>query len=96
MELPSYVDDVVELLNITDTAPTTCTTGDTYFNTTDNLIYTATGENTWGTGVAPEKGKIYVNLTDEGCYRWSGSVMTKIATDDLVAMTEDEIKAICV
>lgn len=96
-QLPSYVDDVVELLDITATPPETYKDGDAYFDTEDNTIYIAEGTSTWGSkNVAPEKGKIYVNLADGGCYRWSGSAMTKIATDDLVAMTEGEIKAICV
>ena len=80
--LPSYVDDIVDLLAITGTAPTSCVAGDMYFNTTSgNLkIYTATAANTWSTtGTAPETGKIYVNLADSKIYRWSGSAMVEIS-----------------
>ena len=80
--LPSYVDDIVDLLAITGTAPTSCAAGDMYFNSTSgNLkIYTATAANTWGTtGTTPETGKIYVNLADSKIYRWSGSAMVEIS-----------------
>lgn len=79
-QLPSYVDDIVDLLNMTDTAPSTCVAGDKYYNTTSKKIYIATGTNTWGTnGKTPEGGKIYVNLTDNNTYRWSGSTMVEIS-----------------
>ena len=80
--LPSYVDDIIDLLAITGTAPTTCAIGDMYFNNSSgNLkIYTATAANTWGTtGATPETGKIYVNLADSKIYRWSGSAMVEIS-----------------
>ncbi len=78
-QLPSYVDDVVDLLAIADTAPAECTTGDMYYNTSSKKIFTATAEDTWSeTGTDPEKGKIYVNLANNGCYRWSGSEMINI------------------
>lgn len=79
-QLPSYVDDVVELLTIASSAPASCAKDDKYYNTTNELIYTATATNTWGTtGETPETGKIYVNLSDDNSYRWSGSIMTEIS-----------------
>ena len=78
-QLPSYVDDVVDLLAIADTAPATCAKGDMYYNTSSKKVFTATATDTWGeTGADPEKGKIYVNLANDGCYRWSGSEMINI------------------
>lgn len=78
--LPSYVDDVIELLNVTDTAPSTCAKDDLYYNTSSKKIYTATATDTWGsTGVDPKKGRIYVNLADEKIYRWSGNAMVEIS-----------------
>ena len=41
-QLPSYVDDVIELVAVQAAAPATCAKGDRYFNTTDNKVYTAT------------------------------------------------------
>lgn len=79
-QLPSYVDDVVELLTLSDTAPASCVTGDKYYNTSTKKIYTATGTNTWGTtGVDPDTGVIYVDLSTDASYRWSGSTMINIA-----------------
>ena len=73
-QLPSYVDDVIELLNMTATAPSTCAKGDHYYNTDSKKIFEATAANTWAeTGTDPEGGKIYVNLTNSKTYRWGGS-----------------------
>ena len=83
-QLPSYIDDVIDLLNITDTAPSTCEEGDMYYNSTSAKIYTATGTNTWGsTGETPEHSKIYVNLYNNKSYRWSGTAMVEIASCDI-------------
>ena len=89
-QLPSYVDDVIDLLAITDTAPSTCAKGDKYFNTTSSKIFTATAANTWGaTGKTPEAGVIYVNLADNSTYRWSGSAMVKISNPlDIATISE--------
>ena len=88
--LPSYVDDVIELVAVSETAPATCAAGDMYFNSgsTNKKIYTATAANTWGTtGVEPEKSKIYVCTADDKTYRWSGSVMTEIGKQHATATT---------
>jgi len=88
--LPSFVDDVIELVAVSEMAPASCAAGDMYFNSgsTNKKIYTATAANTWGTtGVEPEKSKIYVNTTDNKTYRWSGTVMTEIGKMPAVATT---------
>jgi len=86
--LPSYVDDVIELLDLTATPPATCVTGDKYFNTLTNKIYTATGTDTWGVeGADPEKGKIYVNLSNNKTYRWGGSSMVEISSSLVIGTT---------
>ena len=89
-QLPSYVDDVVELLAITDTAPEHCAKGDLYFNTTTSKVVRATATDTWGTGPTtntdPEKGKIYVNLSDDKTYRWSGSTMVATPSSDFTGI----------
>ena len=88
--LPSYVDDVIELIAVSETAPATCATGDMYFNSgsTNKKIYTATAANTWSTtGIEPEKSKIYVCTTDNKTYRWSGTVMTEIGKQHATATT---------
>lgn len=89
-QLPSYVDDVIDLLAITDTAPEHCAKGDLYFNTTTSKVVRATATDTWGTGSTtntdPEKGKIYVNLTNDKTYRWSGSAMIEISSSDVIGI----------
>lgn len=79
--LPSYVDDVEDLLAVTDTAPSTCAKGDKYYNTVSKKIFTATSANTWGsTGKNPEKGKIYINTAEDPAtsWRWSGTELIMI------------------
>jgi hypothetical protein len=84
------VDDVIELVAVSETAPATCAVGDMYFNSgsTDKKIYTASAANTWSTtGTEPEKSKIYVCTADDKTYRWSGTVMTEIGKQHATATT---------
>ena len=79
-QLPSFVDDVIDLLDIAATAPAECAAGDQYYNSTSKKIFTATGTDTWGeTGADPEQGKIYITLDDNKTYRWSGTTMAEIS-----------------
>lgn len=82
-QLPSYVDDVVDLVTIAAEAPATAKVGEKYFNTTDKKIYVATAENTWGNAADPEADKIYVNIANNMSYRWSGTTMVQIGADKL-------------
>lgn len=67
------------LLAVTDTAPSECSTGDMYFNTSTNLIYTATGTDTWGsTGVAPTLNTIYLELTNQTAYAYNGTTLVSV------------------
>ena len=67
------------LIAVSSTAPVQCATGDMYFNTTDNLIYTATGSNTWGTtGIAPTKNTIYLELTNQTVYAYNGTTLISV------------------
>lgn len=79
-QLPSFVDDVIDLIDIAATAPEHCAEGDKYYNSTSKKIFTATGTDTWGeTGADPEGGKIYITTDDEKTFRWSGSTMAEIS-----------------
>lgn len=86
-QLPSYVDDVIELVAVTDTAPSTGNAGDKYFNTSTGKIMTYEG-GAWGSAADPEKDKIYVNLANDMAYRWSGSAMVQIGADKLKGVAE--------
>lgn len=79
-QLPAYVDDVVDLVALSDTAPLTATTGDKYYNTTSKKIFTATATDTWSTtGEDPQTDIIYVDITTNATYRWSGSSMVNLS-----------------
>lgn len=94
-QLPSFVDDVVELLTMAATAPATAATGDQYYKTGDKKIYTATGTNTWGAvGATPEKSKIYIILDTSASYRWGGSDLVQITSTDMTAITNGEIDTV--
>ncbi len=69
----------IELIGVEKTAPTECTTGDKYFNTTDKKIYTATADNTWGeTGETPLRGILYVVISSQTSYYYNGTTLISI------------------
>ena len=79
-QLPSFVDDVIELKTMAAAAPATCAKGDLYYNTDSKKIFEATATDTWSsTGTDPEGGKIYINLADMKEYRWGGTAMAEIS-----------------
>lgn len=78
-QLPSYVDDVIELKSIT-TEPASAAEGDMYYNSTSKKIFKYSGS-AWGDAQDPETGKIYV--CNDMAYRWSGSAMIQIGADKL-------------
>lgn len=81
----------VELIAVTDTAPSTCTIGDKYYNTTDNLIYTATGTNTWDTtGQTPIEGIFYIVFSEQSSYSYNGTTLISVGggTEDIVISPE--------
>ena len=81
-ETPIYADDLnrfedkadlIKLLDVINTAPTKCSKGDKYYNTTDKKIYTATGTNVWGTtGETPETTNLYLNMSNGNHYCYDG------------------------
>lgn len=78
-QLPSYVDDVIEGYLV------------------DGVFYEPDEEGTAAstTAITGEKGKIYVDLTDDKCYRWSGTTYVVVSSsEDLVEITEDEVEEI--
>lgn len=76
-ELPSVIN--VELLAVTDVAPSECSTGDKYYNTEDKKIYTATGEDTWSsTGETPLDGILYVLFDARNTFAWDGEDLISV------------------
>ncbi len=57
------LDQVVRLITVSDTPPKYCVTGDVYYDTAANLLYTATANDVWSsTGKLAEKGKLYYTV----------------------------------
>ena len=82
----------VELIAISDVEPSECTTGDKYYNTEDNLIYTATGTNTWSEiGVQPIKGIFYILFSEQSSYSYDGTTLVSVGggTEDIVISDEE-------
>lgn len=78
-QLPSYVDDVIDVVSFVTSNPTSgMTIGNVYYNSATKKLFTATSA-TAGVTSAPEAGKIYVSIANNKTYRWSGSIMTEIS-----------------
>lgn len=65
------------LISISSTAPSQCTTGDLYFNTTSKKIFTATATDTWSsTGEDPTENTLY--LYDNTIYSYDGTTLVQV------------------
>lgn len=82
-QLPSYVDDVLEVRDFVGgkaNIPTSgLTVGWLYYVTGEKKIYRATSATAVDGGSTPETGKIYVTADDNKTYRWSGSDLVEIS-----------------
>lgn len=65
----------IKLVNIGVTTPATATTGDMFYNTTDNKIYTATADNTWDNGSTPRYDGFYINTNDNTLFYYDGNTL---------------------
>jgi hypothetical protein len=87
-QLPAFMDDVIELTCVVTANPGSgMTVGAKYYNSTTKKIFTANSA-TSGTVSDPESDKVYVNMTDNKTYRWSGSDMVIIGSDLALGETE--------
>jgi hypothetical protein len=78
-QLPSYVDDVIDLVNIVTSNPTSgMTKGNKYYNSTSKKILTATSA-TAVTESDPVSDAIYVNTADNTVWRWSGTALVQLS-----------------
>ena len=79
ISLENIMQNNIQLLAVTDTAPSECNIGDKYFNTDTGLIYTATGTDTWGTvGEEPIEDILYVVFSEKNTYAWNGTDMLSV------------------
>lgn len=90
-QLPSYVDDVINISKVVAdkaTIPTSgLTIGQVFYATAEKKLYTATSETAVNEGETPESGKIYIAVDDGNKqYRWGGdaSGLIQITSGNLV------------
>lgn len=89
-QLPSYVDDVIEIQKVVaakSNIPTSgLTVGQIFYATAEKKLFTATSETAVDAGATPEAGKIYIAVADGNKqYRWGGD------TAGLVPITSGNI-----
>lgn len=68
----------VQLIAVTDTAPEEYETGDKYYNTTDNKIYTATSNN-WANPQTPIENIFYIILETQNIYTYDDENETLVS-----------------
>lgn len=81
------LDKNVELIAVSDIEPAECSYGDKYYNTEDNLIYTAIANNTWGEdGEEPIEGIFYVVFGEQSSYAYNGTTLISVGggTEDII------------
>lgn len=77
-QLPSYVDDVVDIKDFVTENPTSgMTVGEKYYNTTTNTLLVATSPTTTEEELL-EPDKIYVKVSDSTVWRWSGTQLVQM------------------
>lgn len=79
-QLPSYVDDVVDIQAFVTTNPSSgMTAGQKWYNSTTKKIFTATNATT-GTSEDPEGDKLYIDISENTTHRWSGTTMVNLGS----------------
>lgn len=79
ISIDKLVDNNVELIAVSNDAPSECSTGDKYYNKTTNKIYTATGTNTWGTtGEDAIEGILYIVFEEQTTYAYDGETLVSV------------------
>lgn len=73
------------------TLPATAATGDSFLNTADAKLYTATAADTWDTGTLTANGSRYASSTDYKVYQSDGTALTAtgIPNGDMFLNKED-------
>ena len=90
-QLPSYVDDVIEIQKVvaakTNIPASGLTAGQIFYATTEKKLFTATSATAVDKGATPEAGKIYIAVADGNKqYRWGGDAagLVQITSGNLV------------
>lgn len=72
-----YKNQNIELIAISEEAPTEYSVGDKYYNKTDKLIHAAT-ENGFGNGEAPIRGAFYIVIEQQGVFYFDGNDLISV------------------
>ena len=97
ISIEKLIDNNVELLDVIDIAPSECSIGDKYYNTEDNLIYTAVDTDTWSsTGEQPKSGVFYIVFSKQSNYVYDGTTLQYVGfmpvSDSLANLTSVIVK----
>lgn len=91
-QLPSYVDDVIDLKDIVEAKANIPTSGlvvgDLYYAKAEKKIFKATSETAVDEGTTPESGKVYVTIDDNKTYRWGGDSVGLVMIGSDLALGE--------
>lgn len=91
IQVSDLVNKNIELIAVSDTAPSECSIGDKYYNTTNKEIYTATGTNTWSeTGTTPISGILYIVYNEQASYSWDGTDLVSVGGGKEDIVIDDE------
>lgn len=72
----SFITPVLAVVPTGTTLPASASAGDSFFNTDDAKLYTATATDTWDNGTSTTDGSRYASLTDYKIYTSNGSTAT--------------------
>lgn len=75
-DIPSVLG--VPLIAVSDTAPDSFSTGDKYYNTVSDKIFTAEDSTTWDDGVTPTEGIVYIVFDSQNIYMYNGETLVSV------------------
>ena len=79
IKVENLINENVELIAVSPTAPSECSLGDKYFNTTSNKLYTAIATNTWSsTGENAVEGILYIVFNEQSTYAYNGTTLVSV------------------
>ena len=81
IKVENLINENVKLIAVSSTAPSECSLGDKYFNTTSKKIYTAIANNTWSsTGENAVEGILYIVFSEQSTYAYNGTTLVSVGS----------------
>ena len=79
IKVENLINENVKLIAVSPTAPSECSLGDKYFNTTSNKLYTAIATDTWSsTGENAVEGILYIVFNEQSTYAYNGTTLVSV------------------